>query len=82
MAGFESTAWSALLAPKGTPSTIIDQLNGWVNEAIKDPSVMALAQRSNYQLEGGAPSELRSKIQKEFAYWGDVIRTQNIKSGE
>jgi tripartite-type tricarboxylate transporter receptor subunit TctC len=36
-AGFETSTWFALFAPRGTPGAIIDQLNGYVRELAHDP---------------------------------------------
>ena len=39
--GYESAAWFALIAPRGTPKAIIDKLNKDVNQALGDPTVRA-----------------------------------------
>lgn len=82
MPGYKSTAWSALLAPKGTPQSIIAQLNRWANEALQDPAVISYGAKASYLVEGGTPDHLKAKINNEIAYWGEVIRTQNIKHAD
>src|SRR3954471_9945825 len=40
--GYEATIWLGLMAPTGTPKTIIDKLNGAVNEIVKRPDIVKL----------------------------------------
>ncbi len=40
MPDLQTTAWTALFAPKGTPKAIIEKLNAAVDKAMHDPAVM------------------------------------------
>jgi tripartite-type tricarboxylate transporter receptor subunit TctC len=77
--GFQSTAWVGLLAPAGTPKTIIDQVNAAVLK------VMALLETRERMAGFGAeittssPEEFAAHIRSEMAKLGKVVRDANIK---
>jgi tripartite-type tricarboxylate transporter receptor subunit TctC len=39
--GYEASAWYGVAAPKGTPTNVIDKLNGEVNAGLANPKVKA-----------------------------------------
>jgi tripartite-type tricarboxylate transporter receptor subunit TctC len=74
--------WSALLVRAGTPQAIIDKLNAAVQDAMKDPAILAS------WAEMGVvpyPPELRTKqaaqdiFRSEIKRWGEVIRANKIE---
>ncbi|RZL93516.1 MAG: tripartite tricarboxylate transporter substrate binding protein [Variovorax sp.] len=72
--GFEATPWSAIMAPKGTPPAIVEQLNAAVNKALKDPVVIEEIAKT-----GGTPlpksvAEFRQFLQDENTRWGRAVR--------
>jgi len=71
--------WQGLIAPKGTPKAIIDQLNAAANEALKDPQLRELMLSQGNEIGGGSPAEFAALIKSESAKWGGVVKTANIK---
>ena len=71
--------WQGLIAPKGTPKAIIDQLNAAANEALKDPKLRELMLSQGNEIGGGSPAEFAALIKSESAKWGAVVKTANIK---
>jgi tripartite-type tricarboxylate transporter receptor subunit TctC len=39
--GYEASAFFGLVVPKGTPKEIVEKINGLVNDALKDPKMLA-----------------------------------------
>jgi tripartite-type tricarboxylate transporter receptor subunit TctC len=79
MPGFEASAFFAVGAPKGTPTEIIDKLNGEINAALIDPKVKGrLADLGGTPL-ALSPAEFGKLIAEETEKWGKVIRAANIK---
>jgi len=72
--------WQGLIAPKGTPKAIIDQLNAAANEALKDPQLRELMLSQGNEIGGGSPAEFAALIKSESAKWGAVVKTANIKA--
>jgi tripartite-type tricarboxylate transporter receptor subunit TctC len=62
--GFQSVkeaAWHGVMAPKGTPASIIAMLNGHFNEILKMPDVIERMASFGARPAGGAPEQL-SKV--------------------
>jgi tripartite-type tricarboxylate transporter receptor subunit TctC len=75
----QSDAWNALVAPGGTPPSIIATVNAEVRKTLGEPAVI---DKLKIQLIAPAPSspeQLRQKITDEKALWADVIRAANIR---
>jgi len=71
--------WQGLIAPKGTPKVIIDQLNAAANEALKDPVLRELMLSQGNEIGGGSPAEFAALIKSESTKWSAVVKTANIK---
>lgn len=76
--GYESSAWLALLAPRGTPKDIIELLNKEIAAAIKDETVRSRFAELGAQPTVTTPQELAQLIVSETKKWGDIIRKGNI----
>lgn len=76
--GFESFAWFALLAPKGTPAAIIERLNKETVRALSDPALR------NKMIEIGAepspttPAEFKKLIADEVVKWRKIIEDAKL----
>jgi tripartite-type tricarboxylate transporter receptor subunit TctC len=66
--------------PKGTPSEIINTLNGAVNPALADPRLKARFAELGGEPMPMTPGEFGKLIGDETEKWGNVIRTLNIKA--
>ena len=70
--------WQAVFAPAGTPAEIVQRLNNEINKALKDDSVVALADKLGVTLVGGTPRQLGDLQKSDSAKWAKVIRDGNI----
>jgi len=68
-----------LLAPKGTSSQSIDKLNVILNQAIKDPELIARVSNAGGELVGGSPQDLANQINKDLNRWAIIINRLNIQ---
>ena len=71
--------WQGLIAPKGTPKSIIDQLNAAANEALKDPALRELMLSQGNEIGGGSPADFAALVKAESLKWSAVVKTANIK---
>jgi tripartite-type tricarboxylate transporter receptor subunit TctC len=79
--GFDSSAWSGLMAPHGTPRAVVDKLNAAVNAALKDPAVVKrLSPGGELQMLGGTPERFGGYVKTEIAKWQKVVRDNAIKA--
>lgn len=78
LAGFEVEAWVALFAPAGTPPAVVQQLTDKVKAALATPEAKAAAERSGIEIRYLGPEALGALVQKETAYWAQVIKAKGI----
>jgi tripartite-type tricarboxylate transporter receptor subunit TctC len=76
--GYESAAWFAFLAPRGTPRPIIDRLHAEVVAAIGDPALRARFAEFGAEPMATTPEELGRFISSEVAKWRAVIAKAGI----
>lgn len=71
--GYEASAWFGIGAPKGTPADVIDKLNKTVNEALKDPKLVARLADLGGAPMGGTPADFGKVMADEVAKWKKVV---------
>ena len=77
--GFETTSWIGLIAPAGTPRSVIDKLNGTLARIVSTEDM-----KEKFRLQGGeivasTPEQFGGLIKSETAKWGKIIREKNIR---
>jgi tripartite-type tricarboxylate transporter receptor subunit TctC len=77
-AGFEASAWYAIVAPTGTPAEAVRKVNAVTNDYLKSPKGKAQLATFAMQAAGGTPDDLASYIKGELAKWGPIIKAANI----
>jgi tripartite-type tricarboxylate transporter receptor subunit TctC len=75
VAGFTSVTWFALMAPKGTPSAIVDKLNQAVTEILREPDVQSKLTALGVQASPMTVNSTAQFIDAERSRWGDIIRS-------
>lgn len=63
----ESVAWFGLLAPRGTPSTVVGRINREVNEVLTAADVRETLNVAGYVAEGGSPEVLAAQMRADDA---------------
>jgi tripartite-type tricarboxylate transporter receptor subunit TctC len=76
--GFPQEVLFGLLAPAGTPETIIDQLNGTINEALQLASVRASLNGIGVDTRIGTPEAFASALDEQAREWKRVIEETGI----
>jgi tripartite-type tricarboxylate transporter receptor subunit TctC len=79
VAGYETSVWFGVGAPRNTPSEIVDRLNKEINAALADPKIKARFAELGAEVIPGSPADFGKLISDETEKWGKVIRTANIK---
>jgi tripartite-type tricarboxylate transporter receptor subunit TctC len=77
--GYEASGWAGIGAPKDTPVTVVDRLNGDINAAFADAAMVA-----KLGSLGGAPmpmtaGEFGKFLAAETEKWAKVVKFANIK---
>jgi tripartite-type tricarboxylate transporter receptor subunit TctC len=77
--GFEASTWWGILAPAGTPSAIVVEVNGKLTVALTQRDMMDRVAALGADMAGGAPERLAAHLNAEIPKWRDVVRAANIK---
>lgn len=81
MPNFEAVAWGGIIAPAGTPKTVIQRMNAAIAEAMKAPEVVRNNATMSLSPLVSSPEDFTTFIGKESAKWSDLVRRSGAKSG-
>jgi len=76
--GFESAAWFAFLAPRGTPQSVVARLYREIAAAMADPAVRARFAEFGAEPFATTPEELARLISADLAKWRGIIARGGI----
>jgi len=75
----QSFQWFGLLAPAGTPESIVAQIQVETARVLKTPEMQKRLATEGAEPVGSTPAEFATLIRQEMAKWGEVARAANIK---
>ncbi len=78
-AGYDLSAWVALVAPRGTPPAVVDVLNAAINAALAQPEINARLIEIGSEPAPGSAAELGAFMAKDAKIWAEVVKTASIK---
>jgi tripartite-type tricarboxylate transporter receptor subunit TctC len=81
LAGLESSSWSGLMAPAGTPEEILERINADVNRTLELRSLQDAFAKSGIVSLGGTRDAFGQFLNAEMSRQADVIRKAGIKPG-
>jgi tripartite-type tricarboxylate transporter receptor subunit TctC len=76
--GYEGILWIGVMAPTGTPQTVIDKLAAASAKAASSPAVIERLQGDGVDLVGGTPAQFASVIARELVQWRELAKAANI----
>ena len=77
--GYEAYVWMGLLAPKGTPTPIIDRLYRELIPVLSSPEVKTYMDGAGIEIVGSTPAEFGRFFRAEKDLWAKVIRETGAK---
>lgn len=72
--------WTALLAPAGTPSAIIDKLYGELSTVLKDERVKDRFLSVSLEAEGMSGTEMSAALKVDIPKWTKLVKDLNIRT--
>ena len=72
--GFESVGWQALVAPVGTPDSIVRKVNADLIKAMDDPEIRKRLADLGRDDRSMSPSETLTFIHQEQAKWSPIVQ--------
>ena len=71
--------WQAVYAPAGTPAPVVQRLHDEIVRHLKDPDVVAMADKLGVTLVGSTPQQLADTQKADLAKWAKVVKDAGIK---
>jgi tripartite-type tricarboxylate transporter receptor subunit TctC len=78
--GYASDVWFGVIAPAGTPDSVVGKLHAEIVRIVKSPAMQASLAAQGAEPVGNTPAEFTAIIADEFEKWGDVIKRTGIKA--
>ncbi len=79
LSGFETYEWPGLVAPAGTPRSIIDRIQREIALIVAEPDIKKRLATLGSQAVGSTPEQFGAHIKKESALWADVVNKLGLK---
>jgi tripartite-type tricarboxylate transporter receptor subunit TctC len=77
--GFDSAAWTALFAPRGTPPEVIARLQAAIAPLRQDAVLQERVRALGATLIASPPEVLEARVRGDIAMWRDVVRLASIR---
>lgn len=77
--GMTADAWTAYMAPAGTPPAVIQRLSTEFTRIITTPEVVAAFEKEAYTLIGSTPAVTGQMIRTELKRWEGVVKASGWK---
>jgi len=71
---FEVDSWLALLAPRGTPSALVQKINADLNTALSAPEVLERMKAFGFEASPGTSEQLAEAIRADTKTYGELVR--------
>ena len=81
-ANFSASSWLALFAPRGTPDDRVAKLSSEVAKILAMPDAQKVLLAAGLEPAPNSPTEMRDIIKADYKKWGDLIKTQGLKSAQ
>ena len=76
--GYEVVSWNGVFAPRGTPTEIINLLNGAIREIVAIPEVKQRYAELGIEAKASTPEELKGRLTADIGKWATVIERAGI----
>src|SRR5687768_17131115 len=80
LAKVDGTVWYGLLAPAGTPKSVITKLNAESRRVLAMQEVRDRLTVAGIDAAGGTPEDFGKFIRTEFDKWGPVVKAAGVKA--
>jgi tripartite-type tricarboxylate transporter receptor subunit TctC len=78
--GYESSSWTGLFAPAGTPANVVAQLERVVKQAAQSPSVASTLSNMGAEPVGSDSAEFRKFLDRNRSLVERTVQAANMKS--
>ncbi len=79
LSGMETGSWYGLLAPRGTPKSVIRVLHEATVKVLQQPSTLTRLVNDGALVAGNTPEQFAQDIRREEAQWSRIIKAAHIQ---
>jgi tripartite-type tricarboxylate transporter receptor subunit TctC len=79
LSDFNVSVWWGLMAPAGTPASVVDHLNAELQKVLLEPAIRTRLAELGVVISGGTPAQFGDFIHTETTRWGRLVKAANIK---
>ena len=76
---YEVNIFFGLVAPAGTPASIVNKLNATINEALSTPEIQEVITKLGGVPQSGSPEDFAATIAADLQSWRALGKAANIK---
>lgn len=77
--GYEVQMWSGLMAPAGTPQSIIQRVHSAVQTVMKSPEITEKISKQGLRVFDLSLDKLSEFYDKEIELWGNMVKVSGVK---
>jgi tripartite-type tricarboxylate transporter receptor subunit TctC len=77
--GYEVVNWFGIVAPAGTPRSVVTRVNAELNKALKSPELVKMLNAQTAEAVGGTPDAFGKVIRADYAKWGRVVKQSGAR---
>ena len=77
--GYETSTWGGVLAPAGTPKSVVAKLNAEFNRDLRLADVAKRLGDAGIEVAGGTPEQFGAYLQSEMKKWAKVAQDAGIQ---
>jgi tripartite-type tricarboxylate transporter receptor subunit TctC len=80
--GYDVSTWYMLLAPAGTPATVVAKVHADASTVLKQPDAIKILASEGAEMVLSSPKEAAALLAAELERWAKTIKAANVKSEE
>jgi tripartite-type tricarboxylate transporter receptor subunit TctC len=80
LSDFEAIQWYGIVAPAGTPESIVERLNAEINRALATDKLKMRLEAEGAEAAPGAPAAFGALITSEIARWKPVVERAGMRA--
>ena len=77
--GFTAMSWWGLMAPAGTPKSIVDRIAAEVSNATRDPEIVERLTPFGVDPVGNSPAEFAAMVRADIELWSRVVKLAGLQ---
>jgi tripartite-type tricarboxylate transporter receptor subunit TctC len=77
--GYDAVSWNGFVVPSGTPSGIVERINGDIGRILRAPNVLDRLEGDGVTPASGSPQAFAEFLRAELARWAKVVRDAKVR---